>query len=415
MNGSMITIANFEPELYSMKIRLSHTVQNLEESATIKMAQMARDLKAKGHDVISLSLGEPDFSTPEYIVAAAKKALDDGYTHYTPVPGLLEYREAIVAKLKRDNDLDFSVDQIVVSNGAKQSISNITQALINKGDEVIIFAPYWVSYIEMVKLVGGTPVVLESGVDDDYKVTAAQLENALTEKTKFVLYSSPCNPTGSVFTKEELKSFAYVMAKRPDVLIVSDEIYEHIVFEGTHQSIAQFDEVRDQTIVVNGMSKGFAMTGWRLGYMAAPPEVAVACAKIQGQVTSGATAFGQKAAAVALSSGLDECQRMKETFKKRRDLMLNHMSGIPHMKLNVPNGAFYLFPDVSQAFGKSINGKIMTDSSVLAEAILAEAHVGVVAGSAFGNDNCIRLSYAASDEQLIKAVQRLDHFFKSLK
>lgn len=398
-----------------MHTRLSDTVNGLAESATLKMAQLARDYKAQGHDVISLSIGEPDFDTPDFIIEAAKDALENGYTHYTPVPGLVEYREAILKKFKRDNNLSYTIDQIVVSNGAKQTISNISQALVNKGDEVIILAPYWVSYMEIVKLAGARPVVLSSGVSEDYKITAAQLEDAITDKTKFILYSSPCNPTGSVYTRDELQSFATVLAKHPGVVIVSDEIYEYIVFEGNHHSIAQFDEVKDQTIVVNGMSKGFAMTGWRLGYMAGPPAIAKACTKIQGQVTSGASSFGQKAASIALLSDLEESRRMRDIFRVRRDLMLEIMKEIPYMQLNVPNGAFYLFPDVAQAYGKSINGSIIENSSDLAEAILKEVHVAVVAGSAFGNDNCIRISYAASEDKLREAVSRMDNFFRRLK
>ena len=279
---------------------LSQTVLNLKESATLKMSQMARELKAKGHDVISLSIGEPDFDTPAFINEAAKQALDDGYTHYTPVPGLLELREAVCTKLKRDNNLDFEPKNIVVSNGAKQTIYNLCQALLNPGDEVIIFTPYWVSYIEIVKLAGGVPICLFAGVESDYKVNPADVAAAITDKTKFILYSSPSNPTGSVYTKKELKAIADVIAPHEHVYVVSDEIYEHIVFDGVHESIAQFENMRPRTIVVNGMSKGFAMTGWRLGYMAAPEVVAKACTKIQGQVTSGASAFGQKAAAVAL-------------------------------------------------------------------------------------------------------------------
>ena len=384
------------------------------ESATLRMAQMARDLKSNGHDVIALSLGEPDFDTPQFIIEEAKKALDDGYTHYTPVPGLIEYRKAIVQKFKRDNNLDFTIDQIVVSNGAKQSISNISQALLNEGDEAIILAPYWVSYNAIVKLTGAKPIILHSGVENDYKVSPDQLRSAITNKTRFVLYSSPCNPTGSVYSKGELKAFAEVLSDFPDVVIVSDEIYEHIIFEGEHQSIAQFEEVKNRTIVVNGMSKGFAMTGWRLGYMAAPVEVAKACAKIQGQVTSGATSFGQKAAAFALLSNSNEPEKMKDIFRQRRDLMLRLLKDVPHMRVNIPNGAFYLFPDVSDAFGKSINGKKINDSNDLAENLLIQSHVATVAGSAFGNDNCIRISYASSEELLREAVRRMKVFFEAL-
>ncbi|MDG2448103.1 MAG: pyridoxal phosphate-dependent aminotransferase [Saprospiraceae bacterium] len=398
-----------------MQIRLSNTVNNLVESATIKMAQMARDFKSKGHDVISLSLGEPDFDTPGFIIDAAHEAMKSGYTHYTPVPGLVEFREAIVKKLKRDNNLDYDINQIVVSNGAKQCIYNIAQALLDKGDEVVIFAPYWVSYSAIVELTGAKVIGLNSEVQDDYKVTADQLKNALSDKTKFILFSSPCNPTGSVYTKEELGTFAKILEGYPDVLVVSDEIYEYIVFEGEHQSIAQFEQVKHRTIVVNGMSKGFAMTGWRLGYMAAPLPIAKACAKIQGQVTSGATSFGQKAAAIALLTESNEKAKMKAIFKNRRDLMLELMNGIPHMLLNIPNGAFYLFPDVSSAYGKSLNGKSINNSQDLAEALLSEEFVATVAGASFGNDNCIRISYATSENQLIEAAKRIRRFFEKLK
>ena len=402
-------------QTFIMQIKLSQTISNLEESATIKMAQMARDLKAKGNDVISLSLGEPDFDTPKYIVEAAYEALKSGYTHYTPVPGLVEFREAIVTKLKRDNNLDFNVNQIVVSNGAKQSIYNLAQVLLDPGDEVIIFAPYWVSYGAIVKLTGAKVVALNSDVEDDYKVSADQLRDALSSKTKFILFSSPCNPTGSVYTKVELGAFAKVLEDYPDVLVVSDEIYEHIVFEGVHQSIAQFDSVKDRTIVVNGMSKGFAMTGWRLGYMAAPLPIAKACGKIQGQVTSGATSFGQKAAATALLEENDEKDKMKAIFKGRRDMMLELLNGTPNLKLNVPNGAFYLFPDVSQAYGKSLNGKVINNSVELAESLLTDSYVACVAGQAFGNDKCLRISYATSEEQLRESAKRIRSFFSKLQ
>lgn len=393
---------------------LSNTVLNLKESATLKMSQMARDLKAKGHDVISLSVGEPDFDTPEFIRDEAKKALDEGYTHYTPVPGLMELREAICTKLKRDNNLDFTPANIVVSNGAKQTIYNLCQALLNPGDEVIIFAPYWVSYIEIVKLAGGVPVILSADVEADYKVKADQLKEALNEKTKFALYSSPSNPTGSVYTKSELSALAEVLSHHEDVLIISDEIYEHIVFDSVHESIAQFESVRDRTIIVNGMSKGFAMTGWRLGYMAAPPAIAKACAKIQGQVTSGATAFGQKAAAHALLQDPKFTQDMMRTFLGRREFMLGQLREIEGIKLSVPEGAFYIFPDVSAFYGKSYEGKVINDSNDLAESILTNAHIALVAGAAFGAPNCMRISYAASQEQLAEACRRLKAYFGAL-
>ena len=390
---------------------LSDYVLNLQESATLKMSQMARDLKAKGKDVISLSIGEPDFDTPSFVNEAAKQALDDGYTHYTPVPGLVEYRQAIVEKLKRDNGFCYDVSNIVVSNGAKQSISNLCQALLNDGDEVVIFTPYWVSYIEIVKLAGGKPVCIAATVDNDYKVSAEQVKNAISDKTKFILFSSPCNPTGSVYTKAELKAIADVVSEHKNILIVSDEIYEYIVFDGEHNSIAQNSNVFDQTIVVNGMSKGYAMTGWRLGYIAAPQFVAKACAKIQGQVTSGATAFGQKAAATALLSEPTAPHAMRDTFLKRRDMMLSELRKIEGLKVNTPQGAFYIFPDCSAFYGKSYNGIKIDNSSDIATAILQEVHVALVAGSAFGAPNCFRISYAASDETLMEACRRLQKFF----
>lgn len=393
---------------------LSDTVLNLKESATLKMSQLARNLKAEGHDVISLSVGEPDFDTPEFIRDAAKRALDDGYTHYTPVPGLMELREAICTKLKRDNGLTFTPANVVVSNGAKQTIYNLCQALLNPGDEVIIFAPYWVSYIEIVKLAGGVPVILSAGVEEDYKVGAEALAGAITNKTKFVLYSSPSNPTGSVYTKTELATLAEVLAPHDNVLIISDEIYEHIVFDSVHESIAQFDAVRERTIIVNGMSKGFAMTGWRLGYMAGPEYVAKACAKIQGQVTSGASAFGQKAAAEALITAPLFTQDMMRTFLGRREYVLGQLREIEGIKLSVPEGAFYIFPDVSAYYGKSYEGQVIKDSNDLAEAILNKAHIALVAGAAFGAPNCMRFSYAASQEKLVEACRRLKEFFGKL-
>lgn len=393
---------------------LSETVKNLSESATLKMAQMARDLKSKGHDIISLSIGEPDFDTPEFIRDAAKKALDEGFTHYTPVPGLMEYRQAIVDKLKRDNGLDYSVNNIVVSNGAKQSISNICNALLNPGDEVVIFTPYWVSYIEIVRLAGGTPVTVEASIEQDYKVTPEQVATALSDKTKFVLFSSPSNPTGSVYTKDELKAIADVIAPFKNTFVVSDEIYEHILFEGVHHSIGQNENIRERTIIVNGMSKGFAMTGWRLGYMAGPAFIAKACAKIQGQCTSGASAFGQKAAATALNSDLEEARKMTAIFKKRRDMVISELKKIEGMKVNLPQGAFYIFPDCANFFGKSYEGRIIGNSEDLAERLLLDANVATVAGAAFGAPNCIRLSYAASEELLMEATRRMQVFFGSL-
>ncbi len=386
---------------------LSSKLQNMSASATIAMAQKARALKEEGHDVIALSLGEPDFDTPEHIKNAAKKALDDGYTKYTPVPGLPEIRKAIVTKLKRDNGLDYNMNQIVVSNGAKQTIANLCLALLDPGDEVLIFTPYWVSYFDIVKFAGGTPVTVKADITQDFKVNADQLDAAITDKTKMIIFSSPCNPTGSVYTKDELYELVKVIDKYDDLFIVSDEIYEHINFTEAHASIGSFEEVKDQTITVNGMSKGFAMTGWRLGYMAAPQFIADACAKVQGQFTSGATSFGQMAAAYALLSDMKPSQEMKETYLRRKKLMIELLSDIHGIKTNDPMGAFYIFPDVSFYFGKSVGDITIKNSDDFAEYLLETAHVAVVAGSAFGDDNCIRISYASSDEQLIEACKRI--------
>ena len=393
---------------------LSDRVVNLAESATLKMSQMARDLRAQGKDVISLSIGEPDFDTPEFIRDAAKQALDDGFTHYTPVPGLMDLRKAICEKLERDNHLNFEPANIVVSNGAKQTIYNLCQALLDQGDEVVIFTPYWVSYIEIVRLAGGVPVLLSADVSEDYKVSPDELAKVITSKTKFVLFSSPSNPTGSVYTRAELKALADVLALHEHVFVISDEIYEHIVFDGVHESIAQFENVRDRTIVVNGMSKGFAMTGWRLGYMAAPVVIAKACTKIQGQVTSGASAFGQKAACIALQKNPDFTKDMMRQFLSRREYMIGQLKEIDGMQLSVPEGAFYIFPDVSQFYGRSYEGKKINDSNELAESLLTNAHVAVVAGDAFGAPKCIRISYAASDDQLSEACRRLKVYFDRL-
>ncbi|MCG8326524.1 MAG: pyridoxal phosphate-dependent aminotransferase [Chitinophagales bacterium] len=387
---------------------LSQRIQQMEESATIKMAQMARDLAAKGHDVISLSLGEPDFDTPEHIKEAAKKALDEGFTKYTPVPGLVELRKAIQTKFKRDNDLDFEVNQIVVSNGAKQSIANICMSLLDEGDEVIILAPFWVSYSAIVELAGGKPVLVSAGIEDDYKVRPEQVANAITDRTKIVLFSSPCNPTGSVYTADELKGLADVVAQHEGVHIISDEIYEYINFTGKHVSIGAFENVKDRTITVNGFSKGFAMTGWRLGYLGAPASIAKACAKIQGQFTSGATAFGQKAAAHALLSDMSPSYKMREAFLQRRDMVIDLLSAIPGMKVNQPQGAFYIFPDISAYFGKTTpQGTIIQSSDDFCEYLLNQAYVATVTGSAFGADKCFRISYAASEEELRESAKRI--------
>jgi aspartate aminotransferase len=386
---------------------LSRRVQAMAESETLKMAKMARELRAQGHDVISLSLGEPDFDTPEHIKAAAKEALDRGETKYTPVAGTLELRQAIAKKFKRENDLDFDVTQIVVSNGAKQSIWNLCQALLNPGDECIIFAPYWVSYSEIVKMAEATPVLVSAGIEQEFKVNAKQVAEAITAKTKMVLFSSPCNPTGSVFTKEELEKIADVIAPHEGIYVVSDEIYELINFSGKHVSIGTFPQLKDRVITVNGFAKGFAMTGWRLGYIGAPKEIAAACEKIQGQVTSGANSFSQSAAAVALNSDLTPSYEMREKFLKRRELVIKHLNTIPGIKTNNPTGAFYIFPDISHYFGKSNGDVEIKNADDFCDYIMLNAHVAIVSGNAFGAPNCFRLSYAASDEQLIEAVSRI--------
>lgn len=396
---------------------LSSLAMNMAESETIKMAQMARDLTAKGHQVINLTLGEPDFDTPMHIKEAAKQALDAGYTKYTPVPGLVELREAIVKKLARDNNLHFNINQVVVSNGAKQTIANICLALLDKGDEVLLFSPYWVSYWEIVKMAGAIPVPVYAGIENEFKPTPAQIEAAITPKTKLVIFSTPCNPTGSVFHYEELKQYAEVFGRHEQLFIVSDEIYEYINFtdEG-HTSIGIFEPVNHRTITVNGFAKGFAMTGWRLGYMAGPEWLAKACSKIQSQFTSGATSFGQKAATVALNSDLTPTFQMRDEFRRRRDLVISLLSDIPDLKVNHPDGAFYIFPDVSAYFGTSDGASfVINNADDFADYLMLKAYVGVVSGSAFGAPSCIRLSYAASEENLRLAIDRIHKVLADLK
>lgn len=395
---------------------LADRIVKMVESATLQMTAKARELKSQGIDVINLSIGEPDFDTPQFIKEAAKTALDQGYTHYTPVSGLLELKKAIQYKFKRDNNMDFNLDQIVVSTGAKQSLANLCMSLLNDGDEAIIFAPYWVSYFEMVQLAGGVPVVLPTSIENDFKVSPAQLDNAITPRTRMVLFSSPCNPTGSVYTLDELKALAKVLENKNEIYIVSDEIYEYINYTGKHASIGSIEGVKDQVITVNGFSKGFAMTGWRLGYIGAPREVAKATDKIQGQFTSGANAFSQKAAETALESPLDEARAMCSKFKERRDLMLKLLSDIPGMKTNVPQGAFYIFPDISYYFGKkTADGSHIDNPDELCEYLLDTGHVALVSGTAFGDDRCIRISYAASDEQIKEACHRIKEALAQLK
>ena len=387
--------------------QVSNRLKQLSESATLAMARMSRELKAQGHNVIALSLGEPDFDTPKFIKESAKNAIDNNYSHYTPVPGLLELREAITKKLKRDNKLDYSPDQIVVSTGAKQSIANVCLSLLNSGDEVILPAPYWVSYYELVKLGEATPIVVKSSIDNDFKMSPQDLENAITPNTKMIIFSSPCNPSGTVYSQQELKELAKVLENYPNIYVVSDEIYELINFGVKHFSIARIDSVRDRVITVNGVSKGFAMTGWRVGYIAAPQWIASACNKIQGQVTSATCAIAQKATETAMLASPSEVEHMRIAFHKRRDLMLEMLSEIPGIRTNTPDGAFYIFPDVSHYFGKSDGEKTISNSSDFCMYILNDAHVALVAGEAFGSPNCVRISYAASEENLIEAVKRM--------
>lgn len=394
-----------------MQKDLSHMISSkvaaMEESATIRMAQKSRDLAAKGIKVISLSLGEPDFDTPEFIKEAAYKALKEGYTKYTPVPGSINLRKAICEKFARENNLHFDISQIVVSNGAKQSIANICMATLNPGDEAIIITPYWVSYAEIVKFAGGNPIYVSAGIENDYKVNAADVANAITPRTKLLIFSSPCNPTGSVFHKSELESIAEIIKSNGNILVIADEIYEYINFTGNHHSIGSFDGMEGLVATVNGFAKGFSMTGWRLGYMGGPKWLADACNKVQGQFTSGAASFSQEAAAVALQSKRDETYAMRDAFKSRRDLVVDLLRQIPGLKVNNPDGAFYVFPDISHYFGTSNGNVEIQNADDFAEAMLTEAHVGTVSGSAFGADNCIRLSYAASDDDLKEACHRI--------
>lgn len=388
-------------------IELSERLQAMEESATIAMSQKSRELKAQGKDVISLSLGEPDFNTPEFIKDAARKGMEENYTTYTPVPGYLDLREAISRKFKRDNNLDYAPDQIVVSTGAKQSIANVVLSIVDPGDEVIIPAPYWVSYLEIVKVAEGSPVIVNAGIETDFKITAAQLEEAITPKTKMMIFSTPCNPTGSVYSKEELRAMADVLVKYPNIVVISDEIYEHINFSSKHESLAQFEDVKNQVVTVNGVSKAWAMTGWRLGYIGANKEIAGACSKIQGQFTSGTCSITQRATIAAMDADPSEVADMVKAFANRRTLVLDALRQIDGVKANVPGGAFYVFPDVSYFYGKSYNGKTIANADDLSMYLLDEALVALVSGEAFGDANCIRISYAASEETLAEAMRRI--------
>ncbi len=386
---------------------LSERIQRLEESATLRMARLGRELAAQGHKVINLSLGEPDFDTPDHIKEAAKKALDAGYTKYTPVAGLPDLRQAIAEKLQRENGLTWASENVVVSTGAKQSLCNIALAMLNPGDEVLILAPYWVSYSEIIKMADATPVVLRADVTQDFKVSAAQLAAAITPKTRMVWFSSPCNPTGAVFSHEELAAFADIIAQHEGIYIVADEIYEYINYTGKHVSIGAFPQVRDRTITVNGFAKGFAMTGWRLGYIGAPLWIAKACEKIQGQVTSGANSFAQKAAVTALTSSLAPTYAMREAFENRRELIGKGLREITGFTVPEPEGAFYFFPDISHYFGYSYQDYHITDSDEFAMFLLGEAKVSTVGGASFGDTDCLRISYAASADELLEAIDRI--------
>ncbi len=376
-------------------------------SATLAMAAIARELRAEGKDIIGLSLGEPDFNTPDYIKDAAIQAINDNYNSYTPVDGYVELKEAVIKKFKRDNNLDYKPSQIVVSTGAKQCLANVAMVLLNEGDEVILPCPYWVSYSEIVKLAEGVPVEVNTSIDTDFKMTPAQLEAAITPKTKMLWFSSPCNPSGSVYSKAELRALADVLQKHPGIYVVSDEIYEHINYAGGHESMAQFDDMYDRTITVNGVSKAFAMTGWRIGYLGGPEWIARACNKMQGQVTSGANCIAQRAVITALNEPPSRVQYMVDEFKNRRDLVLKLLQDIEGFEANVPEGAFYVFPDISHFFGKTLKGKTINNASDFSIFLLEEALVATVTGDAFGSPDCIRLSYAASQKQLIDAISRI--------
>lgn len=390
-----------------MQQRLSDRVNQMATSATLAMAAKARELREAGKDIIGLSLGEPDFTVPEFVKEAAIQAVKDDYHSYTPVDGYGELKQAIITKFERDNGLHYNPAQIVVSTGAKQSLSNLAMVLLNPGDEVLLPAPYWVSYSDISKLAGGVPVVIPSTIETDFKVTPEALEAAITPKTRMMIYSSPCNPSGSVYSKEELRALADVLTKYPDIIVVSDEIYEHINFVGQHTSMASFEDMYDRTVVVNGVSKAFSMTGWRIGYIGAPEWIARACNKMQGQVTSGANCIAQRATIDALTNNPDKIQYMIDAFKERRQLVLELVNDIPGFKANEPEGAFYVFPDISAYFGKTLNGKTIENATDFSLFLLEEANVATVTGVAFGDPNCIRISYAASEQDIREALRRI--------
>lgn len=396
-------------------VQLSNRLNRLAPSATLVMSQKSNEMKAQGIDVINMSVGEPDFNTPDHIKNAAKKAIDDNFSRYSPVPGYLDLRVAIAEKLKNENGLDYSVNEVLVSNGAKQSVCNTVMALVNEGDEVIIPAPYWVSYPQMVKLAGGEPVIVEAGFEQDFKMTPQQLEAAITSKTKMIILCSPSNPTGSVYSSSELEALAEVIKKHEDLFVLADEIYEHINYTGKHSSIAQVEGMKDRTIIVNGVSKAYAMTGWRIGYIAAPEWIVKGCNKLQGQYTSGPCSVSQKAAVEAYVASQDCVEEMRKAFERRRNLIVELAKDIPGLEVNVPQGAFYLFPKCSSFFGKTDGTTVINNSTDFALYLLKKAHVATVAGDAFGDPDCFRMSYATSDENIREAMRRIKDTLAALK
>lgn len=391
-----------------MSNQLSDRINSVTPSATLEMAAKARELRSSGKDIIGLSLGEPDFNTPDYIKEAAKQAISENYNSYTPVDGYVDLKDAVITKFKRDNNLNYERAQIVVSTGAKQALYNVAQVVLNEGDEVILPCPYWVSYSDIVKLAGGVPVEVPTSIESDFKMTADDLEAAITPKTKMLWYSSPCNPSGSIYSKEELRALADVLQKHPQVIVVSDEIYEHINYGVTaHASMAAFEDMYDRTVTVNGVAKAFAMTGWRIGYIGAPSYIARACNKLQGQVTSGANCIAQRAVITALMESPDRVQFMVDEFKERRKIILGLLNDIDGFQCNEPEGAFYVYPDVTAYFGKTLNGVVINNASDFAMYLLEHANVATVTGDAFGNGNCIRISYAASENEIREAIERI--------
>ncbi len=394
--------------------QLSDRLQRLAPSATLAMSQKSSEMKAQGIDVINMSVGEPDFNTPDHIKEAAKQAVDNNFSRYSPVPGYMDLREAIVAKLKKENNLDYTTGEILVSNGAKQSVCNTVMALVNPGDEVIIPAPYWVSYPQMVKLAGGTPVIVEAGFEQNFKMTPAQLEAAITPKTRLIILCSPSNPTGSVYSKSELEGLAEVILKHDDLFVLADEIYEHINYIGKHESIAQFAGMKERSIIVNGVSKAYAMTGWRIGYIAAPEWIVKGCNKLQGQYTSGPCSVSQKAAEFAYTASQECVEEMRKAFERRRNLIVKLAKEIPGLEVNTPEGAFYLFPKCSSFYGKKAGDKVIANSTDLALYLLEKGHVATVGGDAFGDPDCFRMSYATSDENIIEAMRRIKEALAAL-